>query len=68
MSILTTPALKRCLLFVPALGCFGPIAMVMGLIEPPPSYHIIAYIGALATGAAIAIVSAVIVRSVYHEA
>lgn len=59
---ISTSALSRCLLFVPALGCFGPILLVMGLSEPLPSYHVLAYIGALATGIPIAMLGAATVR------
>ena len=59
---ISTSALSRCLLFVPVLGCFGPILLVMGLIEPLPSHHVLAFVGALATGIPIAILGAAAVR------
>ncbi len=62
MSTLTTPLIKRLLLFVPALGCFGPILMVMGLTGSPSSFHVLALFGALATGFAIAILGAGLLR------
>ena len=62
MSVLSTPLLKKCLLFVPALGSFGPILIVMGLIGAPSTFHVIALVGALATGSAISLVGAALTR------
>lgn len=62
MSTLSSPVLKKLLLFVPALGCFGPILMVMGLTGAPSSFHVLALLGALSTGVAVAIVGAVLSR------
>ena len=62
MSALSTPLLRKCLLFVPALGSFGPILMVMGLTGAPSGFHVIALVGALATGIAISLVGAALTR------
>ena len=62
MSTLTTSLLKKLLLYVPAMGCFGPILIVMGLTGSPSSFHVLALVGALTTGFAIAIVGAALSR------
>ena len=67
MSALSTPLLRKSLLFVPALGCFGPILMVMGLTGAPSTFHVLALAGALATGFAIAIVGAGLLRLAARE-
>lgn len=62
--------LKKCVLFVPALGSFGPIFMVMGLGWWPSSDFdifrtVIAGVGAVMTGFALSILGAVATRALH---
>jgi hypothetical protein len=55
MSAASLATLRKCLMVVPALGTFGPIAMVMGPRDSSFFSYVISLLGALATGTAIAI-------------
>ena len=44
--------MRKLMLLVPTLGCFGPLIIVLGIGTP---YHILSYVGAVATSAAIVI-------------
>ena len=69
MYAMSPKTLRKFLVAAPALGIFGPLVLVMGLTETPPSrLHIVAYVGALATGTAIMIIGSALLRCLQFSA
>jgi hypothetical protein len=62
MFAVSVATVRKCLMAVPALGTFGPIAMVIGLPDPSFFGFAISCVGALAIGFSIAILGAAVFR------